>query len=135
MTWEVGSTDQQRLRAGSAVLAFGVVILLSAWGLSILRGTEGAGEAAIQSRKLDPPDPTQVLPAVSAGMLLYGIFLIIILFVSLLALYRLSRNYRNHLFRKPSPPTSSVDVWKMHQLPDDTGDDELPEVQPGGDDS
>ena len=135
MTWEVGSSDQQRLRAGCAVLAFGMVILLSAWGLSVLRGPEDGGEAAIQSRKLDPPDPAQILPTIGAGMVLYGIILIIILFVSMMAFYRLSRNYSKHLLRKPPAPTVTADVWKMHRLPDDTGDDQAAAGAPGGDGS
>ena len=44
-----------------------------------------------------------------AGMVLYGSILIIILFVCLMAFYRLSRNYRDHLLRKPPAPTSTAD--------------------------
>ncbi len=134
MTWEVGSTDQQRLRAGCAVLAFGVAILLSAWGMSVLRGPESGGAEAIQSHKLDPPDPARVLPAVGAGMVVYGTILTIIFFVSVTAFYRLSRNYRKNLLRKPPKRTPTADVWKMHRLPDNADDDQAP-VAPDGDGS
>lgn len=133
MTWEVGSTDQQRLRAGCAVLAFGIAILLSAWGLSVLRGPESGGEAAIQNRKLDPPDPSRILPIIGAGMVVYGTVLIIVLFVCVMAFYRLSRNYRKHLLRKPPKPTPISDVWKMHRLPDESGGDQAAAEAPDGD--
>ena len=135
MTWEVGSTDQQRLRAGCAVLAIGVIILLSAWGMSVVRGPETGGEAARQHRKLDPPDPTRILPMIGAGMVVYGTVLIIVLFVCVMAFYRISRNYRKHLLRKPAEPTVTADVWKMHRLPDDTGDDQAAAGSPDGDPS
>ena len=131
MTWESGSSDQQRQRAGYAVLSLGIFILLCAWVLYAIRGPEGLGEVAAQHRKLEPPDPEQVWPAVSTEMLLYGCILIILLFVSLLAFLRISRSYRQHLLKKPSKPTSTTDVWKMHKVPDQPENDRQPgDTQP-----
>ena len=117
MTWEAGDTEQQRRRAGCAVLAVGVFLLLCAWGLAVARGPQDTGDAAVRKEKIDLPQPERTIPAVGAGMLAYGIGLVIVLFVSLFALLRLSRNFREQLSRKPSKPTSTADVWSMHVPP------------------
>jgi len=127
MTWESGSSDQQRLRAGYAVLSVGIFILLCAWVLYATRGPEGLGEVAVQHKKLEPPDPGRVWPAVSAGMVLYGFILIIVLFVSVFAFLRISRHYRRQLLKKPAKPTPTTDVWKMHKVPHQAEDDDQPD--------
>lgn len=133
MTWEIGSTDQQRLRAGYLVLSIGAFILLFAWVMAVVRGPEGVGEIAIH-QKLEPPEPQKILPQVGIPMVAYGILLIVVLFTSLIALLRISRNFRRHFFSEPSQPTSTSDVWKMHRVPDDVpaqenlpDDDGIPE--------
>ena len=111
------------------MLAVGVFLLLSAWGLAVVRGPQDTGDAAVRREKLDLPEPKRTIPALSAGMLAYGLGLIIILFVSLFALVRISRNYRNQLLRKPARPTPTADVWSMHRAP------ELPDDADEADDS
>ena len=51
-------------------------------------------------------------------LLIVGLFMVFVLggFI----LIRGSRRYRERLLRRPPPPTPSVDIWKMHRLPDDT---------------
>jgi len=118
MAWESGSSEQQRLRAGFAVLSVGVFILLFAWILSVLRTPESAGETAVHE-KLEPPSPDQVMPILSTGMLLIGALLLLVLVVSLFALVRISRHYRQSISRRPSKPSLTADVWKMHKIPQD----------------
>ncbi|MCH7700162.1 MAG: hypothetical protein IID37_00615 [Planctomycetes bacterium] len=50
-------------------------------------------------------------------LLIVGLFMVFVLggFI----LIRSSRRYRERLLRRPPPPTPSVDIWKMHRLPDD----------------
>ncbi len=124
MTWESGSTDQQRLRAGYAVLCIGLVILMFAWGMAVARGPQGHGDVAVRHEKIDPPGPGSILPAISIGMFVYGICLIAMFVLSVVAFVRLSRRYRDHLLRPSVKPTPTSDVWQMHKLPDVSGDDE-----------
>lgn len=118
MTWESGSSDQQRLRAGYAVLSLGVLVLLCVWVLSVMRGPEGVGEVALRGQKIEPPSGDQVWSDLSAVMMLSGTILLIVFFVSVILLVRMSRNYRKYLIHKPPKPTASSDVWKMHKVPD-----------------
>lgn len=101
-------------------------ILLIAWGVAVLRGPQDDGEAVISGQKVDPQAATQVLPALGIGMLLYGVLLIVFLFVSLVALWRISKNYKQLMFRRPLKPTPMTDVWQMHKVPD-LPSSELPE--------
>lgn len=118
MTWGSGSTSQQRLRAGYAVFILGVFILLSAWVLWVMRGTESPGDATVRGEKLEPPSPDQLVPALSTGVLLIGVVLVVVLFISVIAFIRISRNYRRFLLKKAAKPTPTSDVWRMHEIPD-----------------
>ncbi len=123
MTWESGSSDRQRLRAGYIVLSLGVFILLAAWVMYAIRGPHGLGEAAVRQQKLPPPDPDRVWPAVSAAMMMFGMMLFLILCACVYSLIRISRNVRDVVLRKPAKPTATSDVWKMHKIPElETGD-------------
>jgi hypothetical protein len=118
MTWESGSTDQQRLRAGYAVLTVGLFILLFAWGMAVMRGPQAEGEVAVRHEKLEPPTPDRVLPAVGLGMVVCGLCLIVVLLISVFAFIRISRRYRDHLLHAPPTPTPTADVWRMHRVPE-----------------
>lgn len=123
MTWESGSTDEQRLRAGWAVLSIGVAILLLAWGLAAVRGPQGHGEVAVRHEKIDPPPSRGVLPAMTLYMYLQGMVLVVVLFISVIALVRVSRRYRQHLLKHSPGPSATADVWRMHRVPDASDDD------------
>jgi ABC-type Fe3+ transport system permease subunit len=118
MTWESGSTSQQRLRAGYAVFILGTFMLLAAWVLWVMRGTESQGDATVRGEKLEPPSPDQLVPALNVGVLLIGVVLVLVLFISIIAFIRISRNYRRYLLKKSSKPTPTSDVWQMHRVPD-----------------
>ena len=118
MTWESGSSDQQRLRAGYAVLCGGVSILFFAWLMAAWRGPQTDGATAARREKLIPPDPNEFIPDIQLGMLICGILLLSILVLSLLAFVRVSRKYRNHLLKPPPTPTPTFDVWQMHKVPE-----------------
>ena len=64
-----------------------------------------------------------MIPIVSIPMITYGTILVVILFTSLIALLRISRNFRRHFLADRPKPTETKDVWKMHRLPDDGGED------------
>ena len=117
MTWETGSSDPQRLRAGYAVLSLGVIILLFAWGTAVWRGPQGEGELAAGHQKLEPPQPNRLLPAAGPVMMLSGAGLLVVLVLSVVAFLRISRSYRRHLLRSPPEPTPTSDVWQMHKVP------------------
>ena len=131
MTWESGSTDDQRLRAGYCAMGVGVTILLFAWGLAVMRGPQIGGEVAVRQEKLEPPDPNRLLPRMGAGMLVYGSLLVVVLFVSIIAWMRLSRGFRRRLFQRRPKPTVTSDVWQMHKVPDSPDDEEADEGPPG----
>lgn len=59
------------------------------------------------------------------AMLLWSGIILLTFLVASFAIHRFSRRYRAMLLRKPSPPTASEDVWKMHRLPE-TPDDSPP---------
>lgn len=119
MTWESGSSDHQRLRAGYAVLSLGLFILLFAWSMAVIRGPQGQGEIAVRHEKLEPPEPQHILPVgLGAGMILSGVCLIVVLVICIVAFVRISRTYREQLLRAPTPPTPTTDVWAMHRVPD-----------------
>ncbi len=122
MTWESGSTSQQRLRAGYAVFILGTFMLLAAWVLWVMRGPESPGDATVRGEKLDLPKD-QLVPALNAGMLLIGVVLVLVLFISIIAFMRISRNYRRYLLKKSSKPTPTSDVWQMHRVPEIPEDD------------
>ncbi len=124
MTWEVGSTDQQRLRAGFAVLSMGMLILLLAWGMAVYRGPQGQGESAVRHEKLDLPEPERGFPEMGAVMILSGTCLLLVFGLSILAFLRVSRRYREHLLRAPAVPTVTSDVWKMHEVPEMSSESE-----------
>lgn len=131
MTWEVGSTDQQRMRAGFAVLSIGAAVLLFTWGMAVMRGPQTEGEVAARHEKLDPPSPPDQIffAKLATGMLIYGSVLFIVLLGSVIALIRISRRYRQNLVRRPARRTPTSDVWRMHKvpnLPDDKGEPDAP---------
>ncbi len=123
MTWESGSTDQQRLRAGYAVLSIGLMVLVFAWGMAVWRGPQGEGAVAVRHEKLDPPEPDRILPVVGAGMVLSGVCLVGVLALSVVAFLRISRRYRDQILRPPARPSQTAGVWEMHQVPDDLDED------------
>jgi ABC-type Fe3+ transport system permease subunit len=118
MTWEAGSTDQQRLRAGCIVLSIGVFVLLCVWTMAVIRGPEAEGQIASQHKKIDPPTANQTIGHIGVVMLVTGSILIIVLFASVIGLLRISRNYRRDLMREPEKPTPVSDVWQMHKIPE-----------------
>lgn len=118
MTWEAGSTDHQRLRAGYAVLSIGMMILLFAWTMAVLRGPQGQGEMAVRHEKLDPPSPDQILPAIGMAMILTGGCLLTVLVISVFAFIRMRRRFRDHIFAPPRKTTPMADIWRMHKVPD-----------------
>ncbi len=118
MTWESGSSDRQRLRAGYAVLCGGVSILLFAWLMAAWRGPQADGQAVLRHEKLVPPEPNEFLPDIQLGMIICGACLLLVLVLSVLAFRRVSRKYRDHILRRPPAPTPTSDVWQMHKVPD-----------------
>ena len=110
MTWETGSTDDERLRAGYAVLSLGLFVLFAAWIMTVIRSTETVGTVAARNEKITPPNPNSVAPFLTGGMMLIGVLLLLLLVISIIALVRLSRYRRNQLFSKPRRPTPTSDV-------------------------
>ena len=127
MTWESGSSDHQRLRAGYAVLCGGVSILFFAWLMAVWRGPQADGAAAARREKLVPPDPNELIPDIQLGMVICGLFLLLILVLSVFAFVRVSRKYRDYVLKAPPTPTPTSDVWQMHNVPEYDGEDDVTE--------
>lgn len=123
MNSDSGTSHYERRRSGYAALAIGLFILLSAWIIAVNRSPLGSAavaeirDGALSEHKLDPPDRNRILPAMSTGMLVWGIVLLFIFVVSALAFIRVSRHYRRLLLHRPADPTPTADVWKMHKTP------------------
>ena len=114
----------QRLRVGLVVLMVGVLVLLAAVGMAILRGPGPTGEGiattpAAPSAGGDKLSAEQAVSFVPVLGIMAGL-LVVTLLVSSYALFRLTRR----LAVPPSPvpkrqPTPTDDVWRMHKVDGD----------------
>ena len=73
---------------------------------------------------LPAPIAQSISPAgyMKALLMIGGVFMVFVLGVFIFV--RSSRRYRRRLLHERPPPTPSVDIWKMHRLPDDDADTE-----------
>jgi hypothetical protein len=104
------------------LLAFiGVSVMSSA----VLADSQGSGaDSAVAASQ---PAPTQDPRALGRTLrnVLYILLVLVVLFtVSSYAFILWSRRYRRWLLRHPARPTPHADVWPMHKLPPEEGEDE-----------
>ena len=129
-------SEQFRYRVGWLFLAFGVALVLVAWGSWIYR-VSMRGESEISVPELDTEStlgdagrnslgdegiPTMARQA-AVGLLPLWLMSTLLLLLSFLfgsyAITRASRRYRAAAERQRASPTASEDAWSMYKLPDD----------------
>lgn len=118
-------SDFQRVRAGLIVLLVGIVILLGALGMAVIRGPQsGADQVALDSSVEPPQRDAGDAQRVGAAAIILGGVLVVVLLVAGYALLRITRQYATASLGKKAEPTPTDDVWAMHQLPEESVDDE-----------
>lgn len=117
MTLRGASSDdvQSRMRAGLAVLIVGLIVLLAAVTMAIMRSTDQAPAPSTADSQADPNVLAEITMPILATM---ASVLVVILLVVSYALFRITRNLSvlAPQTRKPSP-TPTDDVWQQHKLP------------------
>ena len=114
-------SDTQRIRAGLVVLLAGIVILLGALGMAVLRGPGPAGDSVALNQQGVSLTADRVLPArVGAALLILAIVLVTSLLIAGYILLRVTRRHAQRRKARAIRPTPNDDVWKMHKLPEDS---------------
>ena len=129
-------TDQYRIRVGALFAAVGVVMILSAWGMWLVRDSDlMKAEAIAQSGggivtpsttgASDHPDRIQAARALPT-LLLFLFFVVLTILVGSLVIVRAIRRHRAAVDHVQPEATDSSDVWSQHRVPeyDDEDDDD-----------
>ncbi len=130
-------TDQYRVRLGGLFASIGVVMILSAWGMWVIRDSDAARAGAILRAGGDVVAPSTIggggdreerIEAARAlpMMLLFILFVILTILIGSLVIVRAIRRHRAALEHEQAEPTDSSDVWSQHRVPkyDDEDEDE-----------
>ncbi|MFQ5489475.1 MAG: hypothetical protein ACE5GE_02030 [Phycisphaerae bacterium] len=131
MTLRGGTQDDQqsRLRVGLVVLMVGLVVLLAAIGMAIMRSPS---QIDVAEKPGSLADEGLLAGAAVSMLVIMGVVLVVILLVASYALFRLTRNLAvpDRKFRKQDP-TPTDDVWQQHKLPEEDFDpqDRFPAAQ------
>jgi len=121
----------QRIRTGLIVLLVGVVVLLAALGIAIVRSIGPSVDSGVQDATAPGGGSGELSTRVGAAAIVLGIVLVVTLLITSYALFRITRRFATaELSRKPQP-TPDDDVWQMHRLPEaaapeDQGGEEPP---------
>ena len=122
-------TDQYRIRLGGLIASIGVVMILSAWGMWVVRDSDAARAGAILRAGGDVVAPSTIggggdreerVEAARAlpMLLLFIFFVVLIILVGSLVIVRAIRRHRDALEREQAEPTDSSDVWVQHRVPE-----------------
>ena len=122
-------TDQYRLRLGGLFASIGVVMILSAWGMWVIRDSDAARAGAILRAGGDVVAPSTIggggdreerIEAARAlpMMLLFIFFVVLTILIGTLVIVRAIRRHRVAVEREQAEPTDSSDVWSQHRLPE-----------------
>jgi hypothetical protein len=131
MTWRSAGyhSDARRVRTGLIVLLAGIVILLAAVGMLLLRNPEPSPDqtsASLQVEQSSPPD-LELSRRVGVVAMVMGGVLVITLLITAYALFRITRRFATVELGKPAKPTATEDVWQMHKVPEEAPGDEKQE--------
>ena len=109
----------KRVRAALVVLIGGVVLLLAALGMALLR-------IPSSEQQVMPPErvesaPTDEALAAKTGFILMAVggVLMVTLLVACYALFRVTRRFTAAEQRRLFEPSATEDVWEMHKLSDE----------------
>lgn len=130
-------TDEYRVRVAMVFGLLGVLLILSAWGMWVVRESNLGVPPPI-------PTPNDNMAASDAGdagarieaaralplLLLFIFFVVLTVLVGTFVIVRAIRRHRDMLEHERPPPTDSSDVWARHRVPDyddenDEGDESL----------
>lgn len=121
-------SDPERVRAGLVVLLVGIVLLLAALGMAVLRGPAPPGDVVTAGGQIESADKESLVPArLGAALIVLGIALLVTLLVVSYILIRHTRRYAKGGGTRPARPTPADDVWAMHKLPEQSAEEESPE--------
>jgi len=134
-------TEQYRVRVGLTFGAVGVVMIISAWGMWLVRDSDlfkaeviartnpnvvmpsTAGDAERAARE----QPISALPT----LLLFMFFVVLTILIGSMVIVRAIRRHRASVERERDGPTEYSDVWSQHRVPDYDMDDEDDEEDEG----
>ena len=130
-------TEQYRIRVGVVFASIGVVMILSAWGMWIIRDSDLMKAdviARLPSSVVAPStiggggDREERVEAARAlpMLLLFIFFVVLTILIGSLVIVRAIRRHRAAVEHEQAEPTDSSDVWSQHRVPeyDDEDDDE-----------
>ena len=109
----------KRVRAALVVLIGGVVLLLAALGMALLRIPSSERQVVPPERVESAPTDEAVAARTGVVLIAVGSVLMVTLLAACYALFRVTRRFAAAGQRKAFQPTSTEDVWQMHKLSDE----------------
>jgi len=127
-------TDRYRIRLGVLFAAVGVIMILSAWGMWVVRDSDlmkaaaiaQAGGSTVTPSTPGGPDHADRMEAARAlpTLLLFIFFVVLTILMGSLVIVRAIRRHRAALEREQAEPTDSADVWVQHRVPEYEDDED-----------
>ena len=122
-------TEQYRTRLGALFASIGVGMILSAWGMWVIRDSDAARADAIvragggvvaPSTISGGGDRAERIEAARAlpMMLLFIFFVVLTILIGTLVIVRAIRRHRVAVEHEQAEPTDSSDVWSQHRVPE-----------------
>ena len=109
----------KRVRAALVVLIGGVVLLLAALGMALLRVPSSEQQVVQVDRDESGPTEEGLVARTGVVLITVGSVLLVTLLVACYALFRVTRRFTVAGQRKTFQPTATEDVWQMHKLSDE----------------
>ena len=106
----------KRVRAALVVLIGGVVLLLAALGMALLRVPSSEQQVVQMDRDESAPTDEGLVARTGVVLIAVGSVLLVTLLVACYALFRVTRRFAVAGQRKAFQPTATEDVWQMHKL-------------------
>jgi len=118
-------TDEYRVRVAMVFGLLGVLLILSAWGMWVVRESDIMVPPPLPT----PNDNTAASDTGDNGarieaaralplLLLFIFFVVLTVLVGSFVIVRAIRRHRDLLEHERPPPTDSSDVWARHRVPD-----------------
>jgi flagellar basal body-associated protein FliL len=107
----------KRVRTALVVLMAGVVVLLAALGMALLRGPMSASRPMVRDERVEPGQvDEETASQVGVVLMVVGGVLVVTLLVAGYSLMRVMRRFAVPQQSKPFQPTATDDVWQKHKL-------------------
>lgn len=131
----VVESEQRRLRAGLMVLMAGLIVLLAAVGMAILRSPSPIGDDAAPAEQVETgAGGAKLSPAIGVAMPVLAVLAIVLVVTLLVVSYAVFRLTQKLALPEEPPrtegPTASDDVWRMHRLPEKPPESQAPHLPP-----